>query len=357
MGQLADRLNSQSLAFVEDLYANYLTDPHSVSAEWREHFEGWRQAEPASVQPKLAPTFRRRSLFHGGNGRTRDGAALLTAPDQPILQERVDQLIRNYRVRGHMVAKVDPLGQQTQQPIELDPAFYGLTEADFHREFSTTSIGGPEVRTLREIIRRLRNTYCRSIGVQFMHIDSQMVRSWLQDRMEAAENRIQLTRNEQVRIFTRLNDAVLFEEFIQKKFIGAKSFSLEGAESLIPLLHLAFEKAGQDGIEEIVIGMAHRGRLNVLANIMGKNPRQIFREFEDRDPELHFGKGDVKYHLGYSHDWKTSGGRKVHLSLCFNPSHLEFVNPVVVGRVRAKQDRAGDKERQRGMALLIHGDA
>jgi 2-oxoglutarate dehydrogenase E1 component len=175
--------------------------------------------------------------------------------------------------------------------------------------------------------------------------------------METTENRLDLTREEQLRILTRLNDAVTFEEFIRKKFIGAKSFSLEGSESLIPLLDLAIEKAGAQGIQEIVLGMAHRGRLNVLANIMGKSPRQIFREFADTDWKSQPGRGDVKYHLGHSTDWTTTRGEKVHLSLCFNPSHLEFVNPVALGRTRAKQDRAGDTKHELGMTLLIHGDA
>jgi 2-oxoglutarate dehydrogenase E1 component len=175
--------------------------------------------------------------------------------------------------------------------------------------------------------------------------------------MEGTENHLKLSREEQIRILTRLTDAVIFEEFIRKKFVGAKSFSLEGGESLIPLLDLAIEKGGEEGLDEIVLAMAHRGRLNVLANIVGKSPREIFREFEDSDPQLHLGHGDVKYHLGYSNDWQTASGRKVHLSLCFNPSHLEFVNPVAIGRLRAKQDRVGDSQRRRGMALLIHGDA
>src|SRR5258708_1446699 len=190
-----------------------------------------------------------------------------------------------------------------------------------------------------------------------MHIDDLAIRRWLQRRMEGTENRLQLSRQEQLRILTRLTDAVTFEEFIRKKFIGAKSFSLEGSESLIPLLELAIEKAASQGIQEVVLGMAHRGRLNVLANIIGKSPKEIFREFADADPQLYVGRGDVKYHLGYSGDWKTASGKNVHLSLCFNPSHLEFVNPVVLGRTRAKQDRARDKERARGLALLIHGDA
>jgi 2-oxoglutarate dehydrogenase E1 component len=193
--------------------------------------------------------------------------------------------------------------------------------------------------------------------VQFMHIDDLPVREWLQERMEGSSNHINLSRAEQLRILTRLTDAVIFEEFIRKKFIGAKSFSLEGAESLIPLLDLAIERAGEQDIEEIVLGMAHRGRLNVLANILAKSPRQIFREFADLDPDLYVGRGDVKYHLGHSSDWQTAQGKKIHVSLCFNPSHLEYVNPVALGRMRAKQDRAGDTDRKRGLVVLIHGDA
>jgi 2-oxoglutarate dehydrogenase E1 component len=189
-----------------------------------------------------------------------------------------------------------------------------------------------------------------------MFIDELRIRRWLQRRMEATENRLVLTRDEQLRILTRLTDAVTFEEFIRRKFVGAKSFSLEGAESLIPLLDLAIEKAGEQGITEIVLGMAHRGRLNVLANIMGKSAWQIFQEFADADWKSR-AVGDVKYHLGHSADWMTNQGARIHLSLCFNPSHLEYVNPVALGRIRAKQDRAGDTERQKGMALLIHGDA
>src|SRR6185436_18573740 len=156
---------------------------------------------------------------------------------------------------------------------------------------------------------------------------------------------------------TRLTDAVTFEEFIRKKFVGAKSFSLEGSESLVPLLDMAIEKAGDQGVQEVVLGMAHRGRLNVLCNIMGKSPGEIFREFADVNPNEYIGGGDVKYHKGYSNDWKTSSKKTVHISLCFNPSHLEFVNTVAMGRVRAKQDRVGDTDRTKGLTILIHGDA
>ena len=180
---------------------------------------------------------------------------------------------------------------------------------------------------LREILRKLQATYSRSIGVQYMHIDDLEVREWLQTRMEAAENRIELHPEVQERILQRLIDAEIFEEFIQNKYLGAKRFSLEGAETLIPLLDMAIEHAGQQGLDKIVIGMAHRGRLNVLANILGKSPRKIFQEFEDVDAETFLGHGDVKYHLGHHSDWTTRQGDMVHLSLCFNPSHLEFVTP------------------------------
>jgi 2-oxoglutarate dehydrogenase E1 component len=225
------------------------------------------------------------------------------------------------------------------------------------RVFSTDTIRGPAMLPLRRIIDRLRNTYCRSIGVQFMHMDDLQVRQWLQDRMEETENHITLRHEEQVRILKRLTSASLFEQFIQKRFQGKKSFSLEGAETLIPLLDMVIERGGEQGIKEIVLGMAHRGRLNVLANIMNKGAQEIFREFADLDPKLHLGRGDVKYHLGYSSDWTTARGERVHLSLCFNPSHLEFVSPVVIGRVRSKQDRGGDTKRSQVLGLVIHGDA
>ena len=367
MSRTTSSPNSLSLAFVEGLYADFLDDPSSVDPEWRSYFEALSAASrPAAAENgdpgtwKSGPSFHPASLFNprGRSGRNGASRATATAVTQAAaLQDRVDQLIRAYRVRGHMAARINPLGLPQQRQPELELDFYHFTEADLERPFSIHTIPGADTLSLRGILEHLRNTYCRSIGVQFMHIDDLSVRRWLQDRMESTQNRLQLGRQEQLRILTRLTNASIFEEFIQKKFIGAKSFSLEGAESLIPLLDLAIEKAGDQGVDEIVMAMAHRGRLNVLANIMGKTPQEIFREFEDVDPQLHMGHGDVKYHLGYSTDWKTASGHKIHISLCFNPSHLEFVNPVAVGRMRAKQDRVGDVDRVRGMVLLIHGDA
>ncbi|MCH7471688.1 2-oxoglutarate dehydrogenase E1 component [bacterium] len=368
--------SSLSLAYVEGLYDDFMHDPGSVSADWRGYFEELN-GKGGSVRPpleaardsrppgaRLGPSFKPVSIF-GGNGAAasvRKDPALRRDTSRvtkvAALQDRVDQLIRAYRVRGHMIAQIDPLGRPRKHQPELDPEFYDLPEADMDRPFSSITIHGPEVLSLRRIIERLRNTYCRSIGVQFMHIDDLDVKNWLLERMEGTENRLELSHDQLLRILTKLTEAVMFEEFIQKKYIGAKRFSLEGGESLIPLLQLAIDKAAEQGVENIVLGMAHRGRLNVLANIIGKSPWELFREFEeDKHPDHHMRRGDVKYHLGYSATWESASGRQLNISLCFNPSHLEFVNPVVLGRVRALQDRNGDISRGNQMAILVHGDA
>ncbi|HEY1599323.1 MAG TPA: 2-oxoglutarate dehydrogenase E1 component [Pirellulales bacterium] len=350
--------DSHSLAFAEGLYRDYVRDPASVSDDWRRYFASLASRDGRFLrEPRWGPSFTPQSMFHGTAHSNGDGATDVSSVGAGVLQERVGQLVRAYRVRGHRIARLDPLGEPPHLLPELDPEFHGLAPADLDRTFSTRSMGGADEATLRDILKRLRNTYCRFIGVQFMHIDDLTVRGWLQERVESSENRIQLSRDEQLRIFTYLTDAVIFEEFIQKRYLGAKSFSLEGSESLIPLLDLAIEKASTQRIDEIVIAMAHRGRLNVLANIIGKSPQEIFHEFEDIEPAAQRGRGDVKYHLGYSASRPTTAGRNMHLSLCFNPSHLEFVNPVASGRMRAKQDREEDAERVRGLVLMIHGDA
>ncbi len=345
-----------NLVYLETLYESFLRDPDSVSPDWRAHFtaEALRAGVPA--HPGRGPTFRPASLFNPPNASCRGGACAVWQIS--ALQERVGRLVHAYRVRGHMVAALDPLGRPRPRPPELDPAYHSLSDAEMDRGFTSGTVSGVEgTLTLRGIIELLTETYCRSIGVQFMHIADPFVRSWLQTRMEGSRNRLALTRPEQLRILTELTDAVIFEQFIQKKYIGAKRFSLEGAESLIPLLDLVLEKAGDQGIDEIVMGMAHRGRLNVLANVIGKSPQEIFREFEDPEGDVREGSGDVKYHLGYTSRRTTSNGHVVAISLCFNPSHLEFVNPVVVGRLRAKQDRFGDRRGDRGLGIIIHGDA
>jgi len=386
MSESCPNLNTSNLEFIEELLASYNSDPQSVSAEWRQYFAALQngsapQKASANGQAKHAalaePGFKISSIFadteteHVFNVATPPPAAMpresakstFVEPAQASHQEAiarqdwVDQMIRAYRARGHVVAKIDPLSRPRLHAPELEPEYYGFTAADLEQSFSCQSMGVKGTLKLKQILEKLRNTYCRYIGVQFMHIDDLEVREWLQQRMEQTENRITLTREEQLRILTKLTDASTFEEFIRRKFVGAKSFSLEGAESLIPLLDQAIEKASSQGVNRIVMGMAHRGRLNVLANIIGKSPRSIFREFDDTDPERHMGRGDVKYHLGYNKTWTTSRGKQVKLSLTFNPSHLEFVNPVAIGRMRAKQDRHQDTDHRKSLALLIHGDA
>ena len=344
-----------SLEYLEPLYRAYLDDPNQVAPEWRAFFERLAGDEDEPPRAGRRPSFRPPSIFRApppGDGKPRGQQRRLAR-----LQERIDQLIRNYRVRGHIVAKVDPLGTVRPTPPELEPDYYGFTEEDMDRSFSTRLIPGSNLQTLRAIILGLQRTYCGSIGAQFMHIDDLTARNWLQRRMEKAQNRCCLSREQQVRILTKLTDAVIFEEFVRRKYIGAKTFSLEGAESLIPMLDMAIDKAARMGVREITMGMSHRGRLNVLANIIGKSFQDIFREFEDLDAGDYQSRGDVKYHLGYHNYFTTASGREVHLSLSFNPSHLEFVDPVVQGRLRAKQDRFGDSRRRVGMAMLIHGDA
>ena len=343
-----------NVGYLEGMFAEYLQDPLQVPESWRVYFESLNDDQSGVVAPR-GPSFGPSSIFRppgGGNGAV--------VPDQlrwARLQERVDQLVRNYRVRGHIAAKVDPLGRHRPRPVELDPAHYGFTAQDLDSPVSTTLLRGSNVQTLRQVIEHMETAYCSAISSQFMHIDDLQTRDWLQRRIEKSQSRLKLTREQQLRILTKLTDAVIFEQFVRKKYVGMKSFSLEGAETLIPLLDMAIEKLAAQGIREICMGMSHRGRLNVLANILGKKPQQIFREFEDVDVALYTHRGDVKYHLGYHNYITTAQQHEVHISLGFNPSHLEFVNPVTMGRCRGKQDRFGDSQRRSGATLLIHGDA
>ncbi len=345
-----------NVAYVEALFADFRKDPNSVSAEWQDRFLEEARVSGVSREMGVGPSFRPTSLFNPPNATCRGGACAVW--EISALQGRVDRLVHAYRVRGHMVARIDPLERERWRPPELDPSYHGLGASELERVFAENTVSGVDrALSLQAILDVLTETYCRSIGVQFMHISDPGVRNWLQLRMEGTRNRLKLTRDEQIEILTELTDAVIFEEFIQKKYVGAKRFSLEGGESLLPLLTLVIEKAGEQQLDELVLGMAHRGRLNVLANVIGKSPHAIFREFEDVEGEIPAGSGDVKYHLGYTSRRSTRSGHMVLVSLCYNPSHLEFVNPVVEGRLRAKQDRVGDSKGERGMAVLIHGDA
>ena len=357
-GTLPTEIN---LAYVEALFASYLRDPSSVSPEWRSWFDSFPSEPDAgldalrdaavSSHPSSPPSPQESSATPTSDRDTNGSQSTGS------LQHSVDRLVRAFRVRGHVVARVDPLDLAHEKCPELDPAFHGIGPADMDKQISPETLSGCALDTPRKVIERLGETYTRSVGVQFMHIDDLAVRDWLQERMESAGNHVRLSPARQIRILTKLTDATIFEDFVQKKFIGAKSFSLEGCETLIPLLDLLIERASHHGVNDLVIGMAHRGRLSVLANILGKSARQIFREFADLDHEQYTGRGDVKYHQGYRGRWTSSQGDQVRMSLCFNPSHLEFVNAVAIGRTRARQDRKGDPQRTKGLCILLHGDS
>ncbi len=272
-------------------------------------------------------------------------------------QTKVLQLIHNYRVRGHLVADLDPLDSARAPHRDLDPATYGLTLWDLDREFMTGGLSGEDRATLRDILDVLRETYCGTIGVEYMYIADPERKDWLQRRMEVARNYPALDAASKRRVLEKLVEAESFERFLHAKYVGHKRFSLEGGEALIPLLDRILNDAAVRGLREVVLGMPHRGRLNVLANTIGKPLSQIFAEFEGNDPSSYQGSGDVKYHLGASGMHQADTGETIGVSLAPNPSHLEFVNPVVEGMVRAKQDAIGDREHARVLPVLLHGDA
>ena len=288
-----------------------------------------------------------------------------TVPPDEVRRAAVDtvravQLIRAYRVRGHLEADLDPLRLQKREPhAELDPASYGFGPADLERSIFIDGMLGLEFATMRQIMDILRRTYCGSIGYQFMHIADPDEKSWIQQRVEGADKDISFTPEGKKAILNKLIEGEGFEKFCAVKFLGTKRFGLDGGESLIPALEQIIKIGGKLGAKEITIGMPHRGRLNVLANVMAKPYRAIFHEFQggSASPEDVAGSGDVKYHLGVSSD-REFDGNKVHLSLAANPSHLEAVNPVVLGKARAKQQQHGDKvARTTVIPLLLHGDA
>ena len=327
--------NRWNLELIEEHFERWSSDPTSVDATWQAFFEGY-------------------SLAQAGKSDDRPACSIETRGRQAA----VTRLIDAYREIGHYLADLDPLQlSPTGDPSGLlDPSTFGLTEADLDRTFHSRLFDPPQA-TLRDLIAALRETYCRTIGVEYMHIRNQQIRDWLRERMESARNQPRLDIRQKRRIILKLNAAELFETFLHTHYVGAKRFSLEGGETLIPLLDAVIERSARYGVKEIVLGMPHRGRLNVLANTLDKPYGMIFGEFEDNQPETYAGDGDVKYHLGFSHDHVTTDNHTVHLSLTPNPSHLEAVNPVVEGRVRAKQRRFKDRDRKLGLPVLIHGDA
>jgi 2-oxoglutarate dehydrogenase E1 component len=371
--------------YLAQMFARYLQDPRSVGPEWLDVFQDLGEDEKSFLTEQQGASWAPRTTsVIGGNGETpsmSDATAglerpkftqevmgmpympIAAAPEQ-IRQATMDSiralmLIRNYRVRGHLHSKLDPLGIVTPLPhSELDPVSYGFTNADMDRPIFINYVLGLESATLRQIVKILEQTYCGKIGVEFMHIQEPEEKAWIQERIEGIRNRTNFTDLGRRTILERLTQAEVFEQYLDRKYTGAKRFGLDGSESTVPLIEQIFKRAAQLGVDEVIIGMPHRGRINLLANIMRKPYRAIFSEFQGNtaNPEDMRGSGDVKYHLGTSAD-RDFDGNSIHLSLTANPSHLEAVNTVVLGKVRAKQRQKGDEERERVFGLLLHGDA
>ncbi len=341
-------LTGANASWLDQQYAAWLDDPHSVRPQLAALFDE-QGREPGARGPSVIP----RSIFDpagGGPGVSQE--ALIQATER---QSRVAQLINAYRVRGHLNADIDPLGRRERfvHP-ELSLQHYGLTRDDLHRVVPTMPLYGmPRYAPLGEVIARLEAAYCGAIGAEFMNINDLTQRQWVQRALEISAGARIIRDLEAKRALRKMSDAEAFEQLIHTRFPGTKRFSLEGAETLVPLLDLLIDNAAARGVLSVIIGMAHRGRLNVLANVLGKPVSTILDEFTGAETTYR----DVKYHLGYSADIRTSRGAKVHLTLAFNPSHLEAVDPVVEGRARAKQDRAVDTDRNMVMPVLIHGDA
>ena len=360
MGQsLNEQLESTALFgsnadYVEAIYEQYVADPASVEPKWREYFARLPQAQRVE--------YSHRAIQSGIAERARAprvGVAAASDADG-AKQGAVSRLIQIYANRGHLVANLDPLGLvKRERPKVLDLDYFGLSAADMDTEFFTGSRSGSIARRakLRDIIGQLTQIYCGPIGAEFAHVSNTEERLWLQDQFQEGRSQHKFSDDERRNILWQLTAAEGLERYLHTKYVGQKRFSLEGGDSLIPLLDDVIQQGGAQGVEEFVIGMAHRGRLNVLVNLLGKAPSDLFSEFEGKYDTSHMkGSGDVKYHKGFSADLRTPGGN-VHVALAFNPSHLEVVSPVVEGSVRARQERRGDKRGARVIPILLHGDA
>src|SRR4051794_28209518 len=346
--------------YVEELYEAYLDNPGSVPDKWRAYFDALQNvpATDGSTSRDIAhapvvESFAQRAKANAfGNRASSEDLAVARK------QVHVQSLIAAYRFLGSRWADLDPLKRQERPKIpELEPAFYDLTESDMDIVFSATNtyFSTAEHMTLREIVQALRDTYCGSIGAEYMHITEPAEKRWWQERLEAIRSKPSFNAEQKTHILDRLTAAEGLERYLHTKYVGQKRFSLEGGESFIAAMDEVVQRGGVKGVQEIVIGMAHRGRLNVLVNTLGKMPKDLFAEFDHTAPE-NLPSGDVKYHQGFSSDITTPGG-PVHLSLSFNPSHLEIVNPVVEGSVKARLDRRGDGEGKQVLPVLVHGDA
>ncbi len=345
--------------YVEELYENYLANPGSVPESWREYFDALQHV-PA-VDGSNATDVPHQPVINAFAERAKAGGTkvVMASADVEMGRKRtaVQQLIAAYRNVGQRWADLDPL-KRTERPAipDLDPAFYGFTDSDLETVFDTSNtFFGKKNMPLRELMNALRETYCGTLGAEFMYTSEQSHKRWWQQRLESVRSKPNFSPEKKKNILENLTAAEGLERFLHTKYVGQKRFSLEGGESFIAAMDELIQAAGQRGVQEIVIGMAHRGRLNVLVNTMGKQPADLFAEFDHTAPE-ELTSGDVKYHQGFSSDVATPGG-PVHLSLAFNPSHLEIVNPVVEGSVRARMDRRGDPKGKQVLPVLVHGDA
>jgi 2-oxoglutarate dehydrogenase E1 component len=352
---MANQSYLYNASFVDDLYEAYLADPSQVSEDWRAYFAKLQQEQPVSTPEVPHLPIQERFTDYRPNYATGaiDATALQAFAKK---QAAVLRLITAYRYRGHQQAHLDPLLLQERPAVEdLSPEYYGLTSEDMSTVFDTGSLYGMTDAKLSDIIARLKTIYCGNIGAEYMHITETEQKRWLQERFEGTLGKPNFDEDTKKRILGQLTAAQGLEDFLHTQYVGQKRFSLEGGESLIPALDEIIQQSGSLGVHEVVLGMAHRGRLNVLVNIFGKRPKDLFSEFEGKVGNENIA-GDVKYHQGFSSDVQTPGGT-VHLALAFNPSHLEIVNPVIEGSVRARQERRGDKKRNEVLPLLIHGDA
>jgi 2-oxoglutarate dehydrogenase E1 component len=338
--------------FVEQLYETWLENPASVPDEWRNYFDKLQL-----LPGKLAKDVAHAPIVESFAQRAKAGVARApSSGDLDRKQVSVIQLVAEYRFRGCLLADLDPLKRQQRPHIpELEPGYYDLTEADMDTVFNTGSLIGQEQATLREIIRGLQETYCGSLGVEYMYLSSRAEKRWIQERIEPVRSKPSFSPDYKKHILERLTAAEGLERYLHTRYVGQKRFSLEGGDTLIPVLDNLLQRAGEAGVQELVLGMAHRGRLNVLVNTLGKMPKDLFGEFEGKHDDA-LASGDVKYHQGFSSDINTPGG-PMHLTLAFNPSHLEIVNPVVEGSVRARQHRRKDRGGDQVLPVLIHGDA
>jgi 2-oxoglutarate dehydrogenase E1 component len=353
--QDSSSFQGSNASFIENLYERFLENPESVELSWQKEFKAIQNGS-AYETPHSPVVARFAELSVKSQGRL---AQLQGFTEESVKkQASVSRLINHYRVRGHQIANCNPLGKSNPQPADMDPAYYGLSVPDMDTLFDTGALFGQVDRLpLRDIIENLKVLYGGSIGYEYMHIVDTQIRRWLISRIESSKNKLVLTAEKKRGVLKLLTAAESIESYLHHRFVGQKRFSLEGGESLIVILDELIQNSGSNGVKEIVIGMAHRGRLNVLVNILGKSPASLFDEFEGTSALSPGVKsGDVKYHMGFSSDVTTPGG-PVHLTLAFNPSHLEIINPVVEGSVKARQDREGKEGINTVIPILIHGDA